>query len=975
MDPPGLNATLVSAQTESTSADQRPTSSHLAQALNRSATEKVLGDAQYSSKSSGELSTSKPAFDGKDYSRGPRDSTWTHRGNGASQDDLKRYDSDRNSVNGRPSSDSRYGIADSRSTQRYVKDLDRDKDRERERERDRDRERDWERDRDRDRDRRGTDFNNRYVRDDRRDDRFRHNEPRRPPEDRHHEPRLDSGRSAAPSRHWDSKPEPTSSPPFRSLDDRLAPPADSRGPRSVADDRSLDSRTHRPVSEDRLGDRPPRPLEERSFESRLSRPEDRQYNGRHDDHDTRVRQSRPPADDRRPVPSSSDDRLSKPISSDERRPPPGDRSIRLGEDRRIQPATSDRSTKHHSPEVARVAAPPPDASTRSLASDVHRVPPLSSRDHPPTSNIITNDISTRPIDDHKPSAPPSIVSDRPRPVDDRRPVVPLLAPTDRIVRPAEERRLTEDYPPRAASVASVTPLDAAASTRSTVADRPARSVDDRSHPPPADDRTTRPPSLQDRLSVRPVDQPPAVRVDRPSSDVRPSASSSLVDSASVRPPSDVASVAAARPADARPAVNDSRPPPLPDRLSRPDERGRPLTNERSVRTPPPRERSPGPGGPGRYGHGKSRPLSVVRDDGPPRSFKPRGDTVSPRRGDFRPAERASYPDRYERDRSRDRRPDAMDVDAPPRFSDRPLPASYRRSPPPYSRDRVWSDYPSEVARRHPGDPPPQPSTFGREWQDDRAGHGTTYDDWDRDRRDWERSRPPPLDRDRDFERDRDARLGNRDVLPPPSWETREERERRVSGTLPPSSSSLTLGDVPPPPRPYEGRPLSARLSDAYPPDDRERDRAFDRARYPPLDASPLGYNRVRPRSPSPMRRPGGPIDDVRPPMKRPRDDAYGVPGYYSPPGPVDAGRDYPPPPPRMRTPLPGPPGGYYDDVRDYQPRPVSPAGSIRDREYDRDGYPPYDRRDPPPGRMQPPRSPPSYGRSGYGRDDRRYVRP
>lgn len=254
--------------------------------------------------------------------------------------------------------------------------------------------------------------------------------------------------------------------------------------------------------------------------------------------------------------------------------------------------------------------------------------------------------------------------------------------------------------------------------------------------------------------------------------------------------------------------------------------------------------------------------------------------------------------------------------------------------------------------------------------------GPPYEDWERDRREWERGRPPPLDRERDYERDRDPRFVERDA---PGWETREERERRVSGAFPPPPSSLPPGDLPPPPRPFDTRPLSARLSDGYPPDERERDRAYDRGRY--MDASPpVGYSRVRPRSPSPPRRAGGPIDDSRPPLKRPRDDAYGPAGYYSPPpDPLDGGRDYPPPSSRMRSSPPGPPSGYYDDARDYSRRGVSPAGSIRERERDyveRDGYPPYDRREPPPlGRMPPPRSPPPYGRAVYGRDDRRYPRP
>lgn len=304
----------------------------------------------------------------------------------------------------------------------------------------------------------------------------------------------------------------------------------------------------------------------------------------------------------------------------------------------------------------------------------------------------------------------------------------------------------------------------------------------------------------------------------------------------------------------------------------------------------------------------------------------------------------------------------MDVDGPPRFADRP-PANFRRSSPqPYNRDKTWGEtYSSDPARR---DAPPPPHSYTREWREDERAPppNSSYDEWAGARRDWERR--PLADREREYERDRFA---DRD------WETREERERRISGAFPPPASSLPPPSDIPPARPFDSRPLSARLSDGYPLEDRDRDRPFERARYPPapLDASPVPYNRVRPRSPTPPRR----LEDSRPPLKRTRDDAYG-PGYYSPPGALDPPppRDYPPPS-RLRSPPPPGPQGYYDGARDYPPRGASPAGSLRDRDrdyMDRDGYPPYDRRDPPAGRMPPPRSPPPYTRPAYGRDDRRF---
>ena len=308
----------------------------------------------------------------------------------------------------------------------------------------------------------------------------------------------------------------------------------------------------------------------------------------------------------------------------------------------------------------------------------------------------------------------------------------------------------------------------------------------------------------------------------------------------------------------------------------------------------------------------------------------------------------------------------MDVDPPPRFSDTRPP--YRRpSPPPAAsyparsgeRDRTWvpageapSYRDSEPTSRLPAEPLSYPP---REWRDsDRRPYTEDLAD-----RSWDRPR----------EYERDSRLPDREA-PPPAWETREERERR--GTYPPPPA-----DLPPPARSYEQRPLSSRLTDpdpydrTYPRDDRAP------GRYPPVDP-PSSYSRIRPRSPSP-----GPLrrstanDDLRPPLKRPRDSSYPTPGgggYYPPPD-RDEPRGPPPSdyPPRLRTPPPARGGGYYDDPR-YN---TSPG---RDRDYvdsrDRDPGYVYDRREPP-GRMPPPRSPPPpYGRlPAYGRDDRRYSVP
>lgn len=904
MDPPGLNAPLLA------DGGQRPP--QYGQPLSRVPTDKSLDSSGYQSKTSN--------YDSRDFHRGP---PWPRRSSNASQDDTKsaRFDSDRNGSIRYP---------DNRTGTRFNRDYDRDKDR------------------DRERDRRGTDFSTRY-------EKPRYIDNRRP-----YEPR-----GAPPLRGSDSKSS-VDAPPLssRPLDERTIP--DSRAPRPSGEDRSFDSR--RPLNDDRApearrpiddhpldsrgsrqfwDDRQPesrdsRP-QERSLESRLSRPpgEDRFFNGRPppDDRDPRDRRPLPPSDERLVKPTIADDRVPKGLP-DERRSLP-DRAVRPDDDRRlsqlkeIPSGTPSSSYSRNAPPVATDTVPPQPPSRLSA----------------PTTALA--DATTRPIDDRRPPAPSTV--DRALPPSDR-PAVSSAALADRAVRSTDERRPSEDYPARAPVGATGSPPESRSLDR--VPPRPLPPQDSRAITRPPipngshEERNGRTPSLQDRISARPGEPPLA----RPAGDDRvptpldrPPRPAPEATSAT-RPPSEPAQIST-KPVDTRPSAV---PPALSDRIQRPDERGRPPTNDRSG--PPP----------ARY-YSKPRPLSPPRDDGP-RTFKPRGNTVSPRRPEYRPVDR-TYPDRYERERSPERRPDTLDVDR--RFGDRPS-AGYRRpSPLPFNRDRTWTDnFANDASRRHPTDAPP-PHTYTREWrEEDRPVPGAGFEDWERGR-DWERSRPPPPDRDRDYERD--PRFVDS------SWETREERERRVGSTFPPPPAP-NVADAPPP-RPFETRPLSARLSDGYPPaEDRERDRTYDRSRYPPMDTNPAGYSRVRMRSPSPspIRRPGAADELNRPPLKRARDDAYGPPGYYStpPPGSIDPPRDYPPS--RLRSPPPAPPGPYYDDAREYPPRGVSPAGSVRERERDfpeRDGYPPYDRRDPPSGRMPPPRASPSYNRPPYARDDRRYARP
>lgn len=670
--------------------------------------------------------------------------------------------------------------------------------------------------------------------------------------------------------------------------------------------------------------RVPRPLgEERSLGSfRPPDDRDRRPPPLHDDR-------RPPPDDRRPVPG---DRRGPPPSLERERDRPG-RPV----DDRQPPSISDRRPL---PPDERRRSPGPG--NNGYNADRQARPHLPDDPRPLRAGSPSADRS-------RPVGPPSTSRGPPPIIEDRRPQPPISnthVASDRGRPPADERAV-----PRPATSAPIPPSD----DRPSLADR---SIDrtTRTHVPLEDRISRPPPTLQERLSGG-SEQPPAAR-----QEVRPSA---------IEP----------RPPAAQPALRaaDVRPPPSnepPTESSRPttsgsgpgtEERGRPA--DRFPRPPPPvqadrdRIRS-GPAPP----YVGSRAPSVAREDN--RAFK-RVPSVSPSRRYVAP--RSGFTNRPPpAEYDRDRRPDnaIMDVDPPPSRYDgaeRPPPSVYRRSPPATYTDRNWppsgpDSYPADARR------PPPPSAdshapYSREWREDERG----YPPGDYDRRAWDRDR----ERDRDYERE--TRIPERDPLPPPSsgptstW----ERDRRAYPPPPVDTAA-------PPARPFDQRPLSARLTDGYPPaDDRDRDidrdrppysRDYDRARYPPGGVEPpAAYNRVRPRSPSPAG------STRAPPVKRIREEGY--PGYYSPThsNAMDVTPDYPPHP---RTRTSPPPASYYDDPRGpgYNVGPTSSGvPPPRDREYPdaRDVYT-YDRRGvdtrgPPPSR----RTPPPYARP-YERDDRRY---
>ncbi|PCH35939.1 hypothetical protein WOLCODRAFT_28224 [Wolfiporia cocos MD-104 SS10] len=634
-----------------------------------------------------------------------------------------------------------------------------------------------------------------------------------------------------------------------------------------------------------------------------------------------------------PLPPSTNDRQIRPAGIDDRRPPV------------TPPASSDRL--HRAPVDDRRLLPPPPA-----------------------------DRLRQPIDDRRSLHPPPVQSES-------RGVPSIRATTDApALRPPFEERggfrpAVKEESTRTISLEER--ISRAPSLQERLSTSSSRSDDRRSQlPPPVDERSSRPPSLEERLS-RPAPSPDDRAVRPPHADERSSR-------APAPPPPTIASD---RPSRFGPGSSDDRKmllaepvrPPLAapaDRPTRPEERGRPP--ERFAHPAPPAVSGPDRGPPPRTTYPSSRTSSLAREES--RVFKPRTPPArSPARPDireFRPAadppprERADYRPPYRPEPERypnDRRPDLMQVDPPsPRLS-----APYRRptSPPPAggdtyaSRPRTWvppnDAYPDGPDRR----PPSDTRDYSREWREDGRGFA---DDWEARRRTWDRTNAHDYNQERYVERE---------PVPNNGWETREERERRVSSTFPPPT---TVDPAPATQRSYD-RPLSSRLTDVYANDDRGYPRDLERGRYPVNDTAP-SFSRVRPRSPSPVRRPGA-VDDLRPPVKRARDDAYG-PGYYSSAtGGVDVpragpGTEYPPP--LRRSPLPVSSAPYYDD---HAPPYAAGSGSSavpRERDYDpRDRapdvgrYPPYDRRGEPPSRAPPPRSPPPFNR--FRGDDRRYNIP
>jgi hypothetical protein len=572
-----------------------------------------------------------------------------------------------------------------------------------------------------------------------------------------------------------------------------------------------------------------------------------------------------------------------------------------------------------------------------------RPPPVRPDDRGPRPSI---DDKRPPLDDRESRS--IAVDDRDRPnrvtLDDRstRPVTGSVhSSEDRTVRPPLSpdgtRRAADDRtarlppadarPPPPADVERPKPLE------ERISQQPVPSLQDRlSQPgvPRVENRVNPQPSLEERLSNAPV-----VGTDRPLSDDRV-ARTGPVDPSRVLPLSDRPGA----PADVRPH------PPVNDKFARPA-------------TPPPRP----------SGYIAPRATSVARDDlRGPKELPPvardardlRARDISRERPDVRPPYRSDL----DRGFGDDRRPDTLDT--------------RRYSPPPPPDVRGRSYYPLRS-------PPRADAPFDAD-SDRRYATIDQRDSFDR-RRDWygaaddDKSRPPAW---RPYDRAPERERYDRDAPPPPprggpGWDARDHDRRAAfpssPGGRPPLDSS---------------RPLSSRLGDGYPPppvDDRSyQPRDFDRPRYTGPDNDPPFVRTVRPRSPSPLRRGGGPnssLDDIRPPLKRAREDppysAGGGGGFYSPPR-RSSMADYPPRSAGTPPPASGTTGSFYESrggappfsagaEREYPPRERAGDGPPYGAAYDRDTRPP-------------PRSPPPriYGRPSYRpgpdiRDERRYFPP
>ncbi|THH12782.1 hypothetical protein EW146_g7369 [Bondarzewia mesenterica] len=406
----------------------------------------------------------------------------------------------------------------------------------------------------------------------------------------------------------------------------------------------------------------------------------------------------------------------------------------------------------------------------------------------------------------------------------------------------EDRSIKSSGPPVTAESPRVPPVEERQPPRSAVS---------------LEERISRPPSLQERISAPAPAQrvedrsarsiPLEERLSRPREERTPLPNGPRANSGDdrsrvVEPPRPVGPLTDR---DERPRMpsssttdrfvsntNDHRALPVPP--PRPNGYTRAPSIAREEARPPPRTTSP--------------PLLSSARPPPPELHEYRPHEPSRERGpDYRPF----YRTEFDRPLEDDRPSENIDVDPANRYG-APRPPSYRRydwAPPASPRSDLYGGDSDRRRSEYNRDWYSRPST----WEDER-----TY--WEnKDRRtggggggDW----------DRDSYREYGSRYGDRRGEP---W---DDRDRRYG--VPPPESHGRNG--------FESRPLSARLADSYPSD--------ERTAYPPRSA--FEASRVHPRSPSPVRADRDrERDELRPPIKRQREDGYGAPGgafYDAPPG-------------------------------------------------------------------------------------------
>ncbi|KAI0041461.1 hypothetical protein FA95DRAFT_1565350 [Auriscalpium vulgare] len=555
------------------------------------------------------------------------------------------------------------------------------------------------------------------------------------------------------------------------------------------------------------------------------------------------------------------------------------------EDRHYEP-----SARPHDRKWDRRPSPPPPSDRR---PDHRPEPPTDDKSTRPPSGAA----SARPVPPSDDRVPPP----RP-PVDNRRPAPPS----------------NED---RARPVGGPTPPENARPVVPSATEPPA--------PPRSgvslEERISREraPSLQERISAGPVPPVAPVRIEppRPAARPVPSLEERLSRAPEDRVPPTAVSTNAVRPNDEisrprpvdppRPNVPHDRDTRLPasianDRDRFPpsvEDRARPASFNRApsvsredTRAPPP-PRLPSPSAP-----------STTRP--PTENHSYRREPSRERNPEYRPYYRSEFDRPLEDDRSSDH------MDGAGRYGNS-WSSSYNSRYPPRPEDRRAAPSPPR------GEPPYVADADRRRDPDD---YNRYYNRNTEDRSYWERKdRPPPPTRG-GGNWDRDT---YRDAQPYSRYDERDrprERDRERDWSYNSYDAPRPYPPPAPPPPPPTSLPLSARINDTW-------------TGAPGADSYPAPASRVRPHSPSPAR------DDGRPPLKRPRDDAYPAPAsaeYYSPPGlglgkePLPAAAapslgEYPPPPPARRYDGPGEGAGVYRDYGGYDRDRRSPGASYARR--------------------------------------------